>query len=287
MGVNLTVEEARMHDEGRLPESSAARSEVLAHTGASFEQERLDHARILLADDKDLFLDSTAALLRKAGYACQCAGDAVEAAQALRAGSFDLLIADINMPGNTRLEFLREVQAFDPPLPVVIVTAYPSVATAVEALRLAVVDYLVKPLDFGELLDRARRAIDKGRAIRSARRLQANLSGWLNDLGHFQEAVTLPGPSFPAGGIERRNPADALRVARGPGGDAAELSRREREIVGALASGQRVASVAASLRISTHTVRNHLKAVYRKFGVHSQVELLGRLRAVSWEPRTS
>jgi two-component system nitrate/nitrite response regulator NarL len=67
-------------------------------------------------------------------------------------------------------------------------------------------------------------------------------------------------------------------------GDAADtLTPREREIVAALSSGQRVGVIASRLGVSEHTVRNHLKAVYRKLDVHSQVELLSRWRS---QPRT-
>ncbi|MBW2735336.1 MAG: PAS and helix-turn-helix domain-containing protein [Deltaproteobacteria bacterium] len=54
------------------------------------------------------------------------------------------------------------------------------------------------------------------------------------------------------------------------------LSPREREILNELLAGQRVNDIASKLDISRHTVRNHLKAIYRKVGVHSQVELIGR-----------
>ena len=59
------------------------------------------------------------------------------------------------------------------------------------------------------------------------------------------------------------------------------LSPREQEILGEVLSGKRVTDIARTLSISRHTVRNHLKAIYRKLGVHSQVELLGRFWAPS------
>jgi DNA-binding NarL/FixJ family response regulator len=71
----------------------------------------------------------------------------------------------------------------------------------------------------------------------------------------------------------------ARRAATGVNGSSSDvLTPREREIVGALSNGQRVGAIAERLRVSEHTVRNHLKAVYRKLDVHSQVELLSRWR---------
>jgi DNA-binding NarL/FixJ family response regulator len=254
--------------------------------------------RILLADDTDVFLQSTADLLRRDGYVCVCAHDAPEVAQALAASRFDLLIADINMPGNTELELLRTLRALPEPLPVIIVTAYPSVGTAVEALRLSVIDYLVKPLDLADLRDRVGRAIEKGRAMRSAVDLRASLAQWLAKLGEFQEAIAIPGVTPPAGrdrgtggeggrGItaegDRGNAADGARGPLPADGDArdgdAALSARERDIGAALLRGESVTKVARTLGLSVHTVRNHVKSIYRKLGVHSQLELVARLKS--------
>jgi len=238
--------------------------------------------RILLADDTDVFLQSTADLLRRDGYVCVCAHDASEVAQALAASRFDLLIADIRMPGNTELELLRTLRALPEPLPVIIVTAFPSVGTAVEALRLSVIDYLVKPLDLADLRDRVARAIEKGRAMRSAVDLRASLAQWLAKLGEFQEAIAIPGVTPPA----RRARGTAVEGARGPlpadvdlrDGDAA-LSAREGDIGAALLRGESVTKVARTLGLSVHTVRNHVKSMYRKLGVHSQLELVARLQS--------
>jgi len=233
--------------------------------------------RILLADDTDVFLQSTADLLRRDGYVCVCAHDAPEVAQALAASRFDLLITDIRMPGNTELELLRTLRALPEPLPVIIVTAYPSVGTAVEALRLSVIDYLVKPLDLADLRDRVARAIEKGRAMRSTVDLRASLAQWLAKLGEFQEAIAIPGVTPPVG----RDRGTAAAGARGPlpaDGDAA-LSAREGDIGAALLRGESVTKVARTLGLSVHTVRNHVKSMYRKLGVHSQLELVARLQS--------
>lgn len=123
-------------------------------------------AHILIADDEETFRLSTAALLTREGYTCDCVKDSDEALRLLP-DDYDLLLADIRMPGNTELDFLRTVHHRMPDLPVVIVTGYPSLPTAVEALRLATVDYLIKPLDLDHLKVTVSRAVEKGRLRRA------------------------------------------------------------------------------------------------------------------------
>jgi DNA-binding NarL/FixJ family response regulator len=209
-------------------------------------------SKLLLADDEETFRNSISVLLRREGYDCDVASTAGEAIELLTQHPYDLLITDLRMPGNTELELLKAAAGS---LPVIIVTAYPSVPTAIEALRFAVVDYLVKPFDFEELL----RAVVRALETRKAQRLLELLGSALGNGGTVAQ-------------IARR----AAAPANGHAGDS--LTPREREIVSALSTGQRVGAIAGRLGVSEHTVRNHLKAVYRKLDVHSQVELLSRWR---------
>ena len=110
-----------------------------------------ERGRILIADDEETFLHSTMDLLREQGYGCRGVSDAPSALSILSAEEYDLLVCDINMPGNYRLEFLAQVTEESPELPVIVITGYPSVGTAVESFRLSAVDYLQKPLDFQQL----------------------------------------------------------------------------------------------------------------------------------------
>lgn len=119
--------------------------------------------RIFIADDEEVFLVSTARLLEKRGHQCQTATNATDAARILSNEKFDLLIADIRMPGNTNLELIKDLPHISKGLPVILVTGYPSVQTAITALELPVVSYLVKPLDIDELIGSAQRAIDSYR----------------------------------------------------------------------------------------------------------------------------
>jgi len=211
--------------------------------------------RILLADDEETFRSSVAVLLRREGYVCDVASNGSEAAQALTQHTYDLLVTDLRMPGNMDLELLHTIAASGGMLPVIIVTAFPSVPTAIEAIRCSVVDYLVKPFDFDELVKAVRRALETRKAARLLESLHSALA----------DGATV---------------AQIARRAAAPtnGSTADTLTPREREIVSALSGGQRVGAIADRLGVSEHTVRNHLKAVYRKLDVHSQVELLSRWR---------
>ncbi|MCD6334697.1 MAG: response regulator [Candidatus Latescibacteria bacterium] len=115
--------------------------------------------RILIADDEETFLYSTADLLRKQGYQCDCALDAAAAAELLRANDYDLLIADIKMPDNEELEFIQGIPLIAEDMPIILVTAYPSLYSAIQSVQLPVVAYMIKPIEFDELLVRVQRSI--------------------------------------------------------------------------------------------------------------------------------
>jgi YesN/AraC family two-component response regulator len=133
-------------------------------------------ARILMADDEELFLLSTADLLREEGYLVDCARDGQEAARMLAETSYDLLISDIRMPGNAGLSLIQDLPEPNRDLPVILVTGYPSAETAIQAVNRAVLAYLVKPMEFRDLVAQVQRGVAQCRVQRavsaSARRIQ-------------------------------------------------------------------------------------------------------------------
>jgi DNA-binding response OmpR family regulator len=148
--------------------------------------------RILIADDEDVFLEPTALFFRSQGYSCDCVRDAEQAAAALAGSPYDLLIIDINMPGNTNLEFLRDRPQYTNFIPVIIVTGNPTLHTAVESLRLAVVDYQTKPLNLPEFLATAKTIIDKAKVIRVMRDTRQGLVSWLDQIKKMEAALLSP-----------------------------------------------------------------------------------------------
>lgn len=115
--------------------------------------------RILIADDEPLYLRTTAALLRKQGFDCVCAPNGNAALEALSSERFDLVLSDLNMPGNFKLELLKQGRSRWPDLPLIVITGAPSLPTAIESVRLGITDYLLKPVKLEDLLSSIRRAL--------------------------------------------------------------------------------------------------------------------------------
>jgi len=149
-----------------------------------------DAPRVLLADDEETFRLSTARLLEQEGYHCDCAQDSQEAGRLLTS-QHDALITDIRMPGNMHFEFLRDVRTRFPSLPIVLVTGYPSVQTAVESLRLSFTDYLLKPVDWPDLRRAVGQAVKKTSFLRMTTAIREEASRLVASLEQLQE--DLPG----------------------------------------------------------------------------------------------
>lgn len=121
-------------------------------------------ARILIADDEPLYLRTMSALLRKAGYECVAAPSGDAALKVLASEPFDLVLTDLNMPGNHNLELLHEQREHRPDTPLIVVTGAPSLPTAIESLRLGIADYLLKPVRFQDLHRSIQKALTRPRA---------------------------------------------------------------------------------------------------------------------------
>lgn len=146
--------------------------------------------RLLLADDEVSFRDACAKLLRLRGFECVCAGDGEEALRFLAGGGFDLLVADIHMPGNSRLELVKQAREVEPGLPVVLLTGNPNMETAVLSVRLPVLAYLTKPVEVEDLIQVADQAALRYRTYRLVGRNQDRLSAWAADLERLKAMLT-------------------------------------------------------------------------------------------------
>ena len=106
---------------------------------------------ILVVDDDISHCTILQALLRGWGYRVALAYNGVQALEQVRQTVFDLVLCDIRMAEMDGIETLKEIKTWNPSIPVLIMTAYSSVDTAVEALKSGALDYLIKPLDFDKL----------------------------------------------------------------------------------------------------------------------------------------
>jgi len=125
---------------------------------------------ILVVDDDPAHRAMLGTLLSGWGYTIVEAEDGSTATEKVRERAFDLVLMDIRMIKVSGLEALTEIKAFNPAVPVIMMTAYSSVETAVDALKHGAYDYLTKPLDFDELRLSMERAMDH-RQLREENRL--------------------------------------------------------------------------------------------------------------------
>jgi DNA-binding response OmpR family regulator len=159
----------------------------------------MSRGRILIADDEPTFLTSTAELLRREGFTVETAtdGDAAVAAMvaARTEGPFDLLITDLEMPGNADLDLVRQVAHLSGGLPIIIITGFPSVRSAIASIELPVAAYLVKPVHFPDLLTRVSSAVARFRSYRAMQHAESRLLADREDMATAGSAATLAAPA--------------------------------------------------------------------------------------------
>ncbi len=110
-----------------------------------YDPRAVQQLRILCVDDEAMVRDYLCDLLEPDGCAVTTARSVSEARAALAGADFDMVTLDLAMPGPSGMEFLRELRKTHPNLPVVILTAYPSVESAQEAVELGATKYMTKP----------------------------------------------------------------------------------------------------------------------------------------------
>lgn len=130
---------------------------------------------ILIIDDEAGMRDMISRMFADAGYATASAPDGAEGLKTARMEDFDLVVLDMSLPKMNGLEVLDGIKEWKPDLPVIIITAYGSTQTAIEALRLGAYDYITKPFDLDELQMTAERALEQQRVIDENRFLRSEL----------------------------------------------------------------------------------------------------------------
>lgn len=129
--------------------------------------------RILVIDDHRQARESMSDILRQAGHQVHCLSSAAEALKLLDRESFDVVITDLQMPGMTGLEFVRQLAKRPHGAQVIMVTAYATVASAVEAMRHGAFDYIEKPFAADRLETLVERALGHGHLIDAGQTLPA------------------------------------------------------------------------------------------------------------------
>ncbi|MCX5690147.1 MAG: sigma-54 dependent transcriptional regulator [Planctomycetota bacterium] len=117
---------------------------------------------ILVCEDEAMLRESLAQLLRDEGYEVVVAADGLEGFEQAVARPFDLVLTDIRMPRKDGIALLGQLQQLAPQTPVIVITAFGTVDSAVAAMRAGAADYLLKPMQFDDVLLRISRALEFG-----------------------------------------------------------------------------------------------------------------------------
>ena len=228
--------------------------------------------RVLLVDDEPTFLESTAALLSERGHPCDQACDGETALRMFDAERHDVVVTDLVMNERVQLDFVATLCHIESRPTVILITAFPTLESAIRALELRVFAYLVKPFGIDELAQRLESA-----RVRS--HLPDIIDGAREKLQLAMDELAVAGrlSSDWTRGAVTALPGGAPNLPRILSGNSS-VTRREQEILGELTKGYRVSTIARRLNISPHTVRRHLKSIFLKLDVNSQAELLEKLR---------
>ncbi len=137
---------------------------------------KVNSSRILVVDDDNAHRGMLRTMLRSWGFTVDEACDGDEAVDMVRSQCMDVVLTDVRMARMDGINALKSMLSYNPALPVILRTAYSSVETAVDALRLGAYDYLVKPLDFDLLKQTLQQAIDRSRHSVENRELRRQLT---------------------------------------------------------------------------------------------------------------
>lgn len=203
---------------------------------------------VLVVDDEPSVTHGIQLALRRSPFEVVAAHSAASALALLRNRTIAVVVSDECMPGMRGTEFLARVRADFPDVARILLTGHATVDVAAQAINEGKIAFLLqKPCPPEQLHEAIARALADHRK-------------------------SVPGPSPSELGLRA--------IARGfSRSDFERLSKREREVVALVVDGQRPREIAKAFFISEHTVRNHLKVIFRKLDVHSQSELMhkGRL----------
>ncbi|MCF8083527.1 MAG: sigma-54 dependent transcriptional regulator [Deltaproteobacteria bacterium] len=133
-------------------------------------------AHILIVDDEARMRHLLSIMLTRKGHRVDQAGDGVEALEMIESTPFDMVITDIKMPRLDGIGLLKEVSRMDIPCPVVFITAFATVESAVEAMRLGAADYITKPFDDSRILLTVERTLNVSRIMAENRDLKRELA---------------------------------------------------------------------------------------------------------------
>ncbi len=125
----------------------------------------MEQMKMMLVDDEERFLSTTQKLLSRKGYDVLTASSGTDALDILRTHNVHVVILDVKMPGMDGIETLNAIKRNYPLVEVIMLTGHGTVDSAVEGLKSGATDYLTKPTDIGDLIEKAEEAFRKRRRL--------------------------------------------------------------------------------------------------------------------------
>ncbi len=141
---------------------------------------------VLIVDDEENLRHTLAFILKRAGYYITAAESAKEALSCLSSGSYDIIVLDLRMPEMDGLSLMHLIHEKYPNAPIFILTAYGSLDSAIEALRLGARDYFLKPVDPAHLIKRIEEVLEEERSAKRKDSILNQMQNLLNELGEVQ-----------------------------------------------------------------------------------------------------
>ncbi len=162
----MTPDRSKPNDAKKTLETNSTRHTTDTHDdqAANRQPEGTPLKRVLVVDDDRTLRDTLKQVLEQWGYEVQLAADGIEGLQQVKRGQTDLVVAELRLPRLPGLEMLRRIRTISAGFPVIIITGHPSLADAVEAMKLGALDFFTKPVEIANL----RRMIEQGLSMRTA-----------------------------------------------------------------------------------------------------------------------
>jgi DNA-binding NtrC family response regulator len=183
----------------------------------------MTNGKLLIVDDDVVVRDSLGKWFESEGFDVTIAAGAPPALELLSHGRFDLALVDIKMPGVDGIELQARLRQIDPAMPVVIMTGYASVETAVRALKNGAYDYITKPFDPDELVHLVNNAISHRTATMEVVRLRENLKQIFPDTQLIGQSLAMKRVMEL---VEMVAPTDATVLITGESGTGKEVVAR-------------------------------------------------------------
>ncbi|MBA4373188.1 MAG: hypothetical protein C0402_10050 [Thermodesulfovibrio sp.] len=168
--------------------------------------------RILVADDDEIARDVITSLLQRTGYSVVSAHDGLDAIRVLRIEEVGLVITDLRMPGADGIEVLKYAVRTNPDIAVVILTAYGTLDTTLEAIKEGAYDYLTKPFKGQEIILVADRAFQRMTLINENRELTRHIRDTYRDIEVLKNVAAAGNPEVTTNWLERIARLNAMGV---------------------------------------------------------------------------